>query len=195
MVSVVALGVLLAFVVLTSVVLSGGAVVIAAGTRSAAVRARKLRCRHPAFIGWSSSEKSNPEASGWLGGNLSRIGHVKKIVFPSVGDQPRFGFFSIRQLRVAHRCGRKRDQTLNCFSAWCSRPFGKADRPWSPRQANTHDCSSRRRVSWRDSESYRVFSGITHPTPPSVGQLPQNVAVPNDCGPLIDAMMRENARW
>jgi hypothetical protein len=28
-----------------------------------------------------------------------------------------------------------------------------------------------------------------------VGQLPQNVAVPNDCGQLIDDMVRENARW
>jgi hypothetical protein len=83
MVSVVALGVFLAFVFLTSVVLSSGSGCDCRGCEKRGGQSKKTQVSVSGFhlVVPVRIKKSNPEPSGWLGGNLSRIDHIKKIVF------------------------------------------------------------------------------------------------------------------
>jgi hypothetical protein len=85
MVFVVALAVFLAFVFLTSVVLSGGAGCDYHGYEECGGQGKKTQVSESGFhlVVLLRIRKSNPEPSGWLGGNLSRIDHIKKIVSPS----------------------------------------------------------------------------------------------------------------
>jgi hypothetical protein len=84
-VSVVALAVFLAFVFLTSVVLSGGTDRDSRGCEKCGGQGKKSQVSESGFhvVVLLRIKNSNPEPSGPLGGNLSRIDHITKIVFPS----------------------------------------------------------------------------------------------------------------